>query len=285
MIPTLARPPRIMGAESPPIRRSAVVGWHFDFLVRCGAISNGQTRDNIELNIPPGAPFCLRGIGGYNVAAGPVVAALTGGFLQFTDSRDAWLQSQSIGISGDWARGGQNGLYEPVYEQIVYGPGSTMRIRLTNSSGGDWADARLVFRGTKLYYKDVLAPRSYPPCWRGFPYDQSLTFTVGANTTLPEQPLIINGTDFVFRGAEIDSTSGSMADLEIQIATQDQKPYSNDFIHHLWLFPTQLSQRPGVFYPEIYLPKDKVLLFNLQNNAAGSVTFNLNCQGARIFPQ
>lgn len=278
-------PPRIMGANSPRQTVSRVIGWHYDYQVRCGAIANGVTRDNIELNFLPGAPFCLRGIGGYNVASGPLVAPLTGGFLEFSDPTDNFLQTQSIGISGDWPRGGQQALYEPVYQQLVYGPGSTMRIRLTNSSGADWADARLVFRGTKLFYRETIYAPAYPDCYTSLPFDQSLTFTVGANTTLPEQPLVVNGTDWVFRGATLEVTSGSMADLEMQITTQDNKPYSNDYIHHLWLFSTALAQRPGIFYPEIYLPKDKVLLFNLQQNGAAPVTVNLNCQGARIFPK
>lgn len=282
---TMTGAPRILGADSPPIRPNRVIGWHYDYQVRCGALANGHTNDSLELNIAPGAPFCLRGIGGYNVASGPVVAPLTGGFLQFSDSRDAWLQSNPAGISGDWPRGGQNALYEPVYRQVVYGPGSTLRIRLTNSSGADWADARLVFRGTKLYYKDAIYAESYPDCYRTIPYDQSLTFTVPANTTLPEQPLQVTGTDFAFRGGLIEVVSGSMADLECQITTQDNKPFSNDYIHHAWLFSTALAQRPGVFYPEIYLPKDKVLLFNLQQNGGAPVTVNLVCQGARVFPR
>ncbi len=278
--------PRIMGENSPRQGVSQVVGWHYDYLVRCGAIANGVTKDNIELPFLPGAPFCLRAIGGYNVVAEThVTSPLTGGFLQFSDPTDNYLQSEPIGITGDWPRGGQQALYEPVYQQLVFGPGSTMRIRLKNSSGANWDDARLVFRGTKLFYRNGIYARSYPECYTAIPYDQSKTFTVAANTTLNEQPLIVNGADFAFRGATLDTTSGSAADLECQITTQDNKPYSNDFIHHLWLFSTALAQRPGVFYPEIYLPKDKILLFNFQQNGAGAVTFNLNCQGARVFPR
>lgn len=284
---TMTATPRILGPDSPPQKASRIVGWHYDYLLRLGAISNGQSVAT-ELQIAPGAPFCWRGIGGYHVEAGPVVSPLTGGFIAVSDSRDAYLMNQTIGISGDWPTGGQNALYEPVYQQVVFGPNSVMQVTLTNNSGGDWADARLVFRGTKLFYRDRLEVKSYPRCYTAFPYEQSLNFSIAANATLPDQPLQVTGTDFVFRGAaiEVNATGGSsMADLEFRIKDQEGRPYSSDFIHHNWLFPTAFSQRPGVFYPEIYLPKDRILLFDLFQGGATVANVNLAVQGARIFPR
>lgn len=286
---TLTNAPRIMAPNSPRQQSAPVLGWHYDYLLKMGAISNGQTVLK-QLLIDIGAPFCLRGIGGYKIQAGPVVTTLAGGFLAFSDPHDAYLMNQTIGISGDWPTGGQNALYEPVYQQLVFGPGSTMNVLLTNNSGGDWADARLVFRGTKLYYRDRVNKVSYPKCYTALPYEYSLNFAISATGLLQNQPLLVTGTDFVFRGAalELDANKrggNSMADLEFIIKDQEGHPYSNDFIHHNWLFPTQFSQRPGVFYPEIYLPKERVLLFDLQQGGATTADVNLAVQGARIFPR
>ncbi len=286
---TMTATPRIMSANSPPSKGGRVVGWHFDYQLKLGAIANGQ-RVQLELLIELGAPFCLRGIGGYKVQAGPVVSPLTGGFLTISDSRDLVLMNQLIGISGDWPTGGNNALYEPVYQQVVFGPESVMNVVLTNSSGVDWADARLVFRGTKLYYRDRIHSVSYPSNYTCFPYEQSLNFSVAASQTLRDQPLTVNGTDFVFRGAALElnaSAQGgnSMADLEFKMRDQEGRPYSNEYIHHAWLFPTAFSQRPGTFYPEIYLPKDRILLFDLKQGGATTADVNLALQGARIFPK
>jgi hypothetical protein len=281
--------PRIMSANSPPQAQTKVVGWHYDYLLRCGAILNGQTVQ-LELIMLPGAPFCLRGIGGYHVEAGPIVSPLTGGFLAITDSNDAYLMNQAIGLTGDWGTGGQNALYEPVYQQLVYGPGSALQVNLTNSSGGNWADARLVFRGTKLFYKERVDAASYPACYTALPYTHSLLFAIGANQTLNDQPMEVKGADLVFRGASIELNAGlrvgnSMADLEFKIHDQEGRPYSSDYIHHSWLFPTAFAQRPGTFYPEIYLPKDRILLFDLFQGGATTADVNLAIQGARIFPK
>lgn len=280
--------PRIMGAQSPPQNRnSQVVGWHFDYLLRCGAVSNGQTIVT-ELQMDLGAPFCLRGIGGYNVVtATHVVSELSGAFLSFSNSVDQFLQTAQIGTSGDWPSGGLNALYEPVYQQILYPSNSVLQVRLTNSSGADWDSARIVFRGTKLYYRDRIYSPSYPSCYRAIPYQQSLTIPVLASGTFTI-PLTVSGADYAFRGGvlKIDSSiAGSIPDLEMKIRDQEGKAYSNDYIHHSWLFSSDLAQRPGLFYPEIYLPKDRQLLIDCQQNTATAPTVNLVLTGERIFPK
>ncbi len=292
--------PRILSPDSPKQNpNTKVVGWHYDYLLRAGALADGATSKVLDLQIQPGSPFCLRAIGGYDVEqderAGPAVSPLTGGFIEFTDSQDQWLATHEIGISGDWPTGGLNTLYEPVYQQIVYGPASVISVRLTNSSGADWADPRIVFRGTHLYYKDRIYAPTYPKCYTAFPYEFPVTFNItpsGANQTFRDLPLSIaanapkgvTGADFVFRGGVLSLVSGSMADLEFTIRDQAGRPYSNDYIHHNWLFSTNLAERPGIFYPEIYLPKDRILLFDLFQGENAAFNVQLSAMGVRVFP-
>ncbi len=280
--------PRILGQNSPPQNpNSRVIGWHFDYLLRIGPVANGQTVV-VDLPILPGAPFCHRAIGGYNVAENSVTTPLSHCFVQWTDPNDQWLATEQVGISGDWPGGGLNALYEPVYQQMVYGPGSVIQVRFTNNSGGTLTDPRLVFRGTKLYYRDRIYSVSYPECYTSQPYEFPVNFDItpsGAGQTFRGIPLQVTGADFVFRGATLSLVSGAMSDLEFQLLSQDGRPHSSDFIHHAWLFSTNLAERPGIFYPEIYLPKDKLLLFDVFQGANAAFNVQLNAIGARIFAQ
>lgn len=291
--------PRIMGANSPPARPSRVVGWHFDYQVRFGSVVAGAKSALIELPIQLGAPFCLRGIGGYNIADGGVAAALNDVLVTFSDSNDNFLQNQAIGVtntgSGDWLEGGLNALYEPVHNQVVYAPNSVLQVQVTNNGADTLADPRIVFRGTKLYYDELIYCPSYPPRFSSQPFQYSVQFpidplgtgtiTIGASTTLRSVPVQAFGTDFVLRGGVFTPVSGSTADIEILLRDQYERPYANDFIHWNWLFSSAFAQRPGVWYPEIYIPKDRMILMDIQQNVASQGVFALTFEGSRVFPK
>lgn len=282
-----ATAPRILGRNSPPQNpNSKVVGWHFDFLLTCPTLADGASAI-VELPIPPGAPFCLRAIGGYIVSEEHVVTPMTDGFLQFMNPQDQFLQVEAIGTSGDWPSGGFNALYEPVYNQVPYPANSVLTVKLTNQSGGTWYSPRLVFRGAKLYYSDRIYSPTYPECYTSYPYSQPLTLALSANTTIQDIPFQVTGADFALRGGvlQIDSSvSGNMNDLRLKLKDQEGRPYSSDFIHHQWLLSTSLANRPGIFYPEIYLPKDRILLVDAQQFSPAA-TVQLVFSGERIFPK
>jgi hypothetical protein len=277
-----------------------VVGWHYDYQLKLGAILNGASTPQVELQIQPGAPFALRGIGGYNVGAPSFgfinVTELSGAAIQFTDAYDNWLQTDKIGTLGDWPTGGLNAQYEPVYNQVMYQPGSVISVRVTNNSGINWNDARIVFRGTKLFYEDRIYSPCYPKCYTAIPYQFPVTYgtakdviQVPASTTVRNIPLSVLGADFVLRGGMITndtSVSSSIGDLEVLLRSQDDRPYANDFIHWQWLFSGGLASRPGVWYPEIYLPKDRILLIDCkQGESALAAQFSLTFTGERIWPK
>jgi hypothetical protein len=302
--------PAVLAPNSP--RRSSnakVVGWHYDYQLKLGAIANGATTPDIELQIKPGAPFALRGIGGYNVPApgggGAIaVAELAGAFIQYTDASDNWLQTALVGTGNstiaagnfvaDWPTGGQNALYEPVYNQLMYQPGAVITVRVTNASGADWADPRIVFRGTKFFYQDLIYSPCYPKCYTAIPFQVPLTWgtatdliRIAAGATVRNIPLLVTGADFVLRGGMLTidtSVASAIGDLELLIRTQDDKNYANDFIHWQWLL-SGLAHRPGVFYPEIYLPKDRMLLVDAKQGEALAASFSLVFTGERIWPK
>lgn len=295
---TMTTVPRVMAPNSPAANPSKVIGWHFDFVLRVGALANNATI-LLDLVIPPGAPFCLRGIGGYDVvpgeAAPPTVVPLTDAFIAFTDQTDNWLQTQQIGTTGDWSTGGQDALYEPVYNQVTYGPNSVIQVRVTNLSGAGFTDAYIVFRGTKLYYQDLIYTPTYPDRYNGVPYlfpiqwpidpNALPNITIGASRTIRDIRIQPKGADFVFRGGTMALIEGSNADVRLLFRDQWGRPYASDFIHWQWLLSNDLAQRPGIFYPEIYIPKDRILLVDVQQNEAATAVMNLVLNGQRVFPK
>lgn len=281
--------PQILAPNSPRQKISPVVGWHFDYQLRLGNIANGVQTPEIELLIEPGSPFCLRGIGGYSYVAsggGTIASPLTGAFLEYTDSQDNWLQTTLIGTNGDWNTFGQNAQYEPVYNQLVYGPGSVLSVRITNLSGANWTDARIVFRGTKLYYNERVYSRCYPPCYNALPWEQVLNIVLPASIAPPVQiksiPVQAQGADIVIRGAAIANVTGN---LQLIIRDQYEKPYANDYIAAQWLMPVGLANRPGTWYPELYIPKDRMILVDALQADGQADSPNISFMGARIFPK
>lgn len=283
--------PRILGANSPrqPIG-SKVCGWHYDYVLNIGALANGATLQQAELPILLGAPFCLRGIGGYNIAAGTFVTSqLNGAYIEYTDSFDNWLQTNLVGTGfaanqvGDWLTGGQNAQYEPVYNQVVYGPNAVISVRITNNSGGNWDNAFLIFRGTKLYYDDRIDTFCYPKCYTTTPFERVQNFTVPALSTLQNQIIEIDNSDFVLRGGVMIGTNVNA--LQVRLKDQNEHPYSSDFVHWQWLFSSFLAHRPGVWYPEIYLPKDRTLLIDFLQPQNAIATANIAFNGQRIWPK
>lgn len=301
--------PRTMGKDSPPARRGRVIGWHYDYLVRVGSIAAHTKGPLVDLAIMPGAPFCLRGIGGYNVvpagAGPPVVSRLNDCLLTWADSSDNFLQNQPIGmgpgglmganVGGDWPTGGINALYEPVYNQVVFAPNSVLQFQVTNNSLATLGDVRIVFRGTKLFYDERIYCPSYPSRYTSQPFQYPVQFpfsstalstiTVPASTILRSIQVPAQGTDFVLRGGVMEVITGSIADVEIKLMDQSERPYSNDFIHWNWLFSNQFAQRPGIWYPEIYLPKNRMVLMDIQQVEAAEGVFSLVFEGSRVFPR
>lgn len=281
--------PRILGQDSPAQNPAAPVrGWHYDYKLAIGALANGATSAVLDLQINPGTPFCLRGIGGYTVARNSVTTQMAGAFVEFTDSTDQWLATEQVGTSGDWPTGGNNALYEPVYQQVTYGPNSVIQVRITNSSGADWDSAFLIFRGSHYYYGDRIYSPTYPDCYTSFEYQFPIELNfnpAAANQEFRDLPLTVSGADYVCRAAVLTLISGSMADLEFKLKDQAGRPYSNDYIHHAWLFSSAQAERPGLFYPEIYLPKDRILLVDCQQGEHAAFNVQLSTMGARVFPK
>lgn len=295
--------PRTMSQYSPPTKRGRVIGWHYDYHVRVGSILATARSPIIDLEIQLGHPFCLRAIGGYNVPesleAGPVTK-LSDCLLRFTNDNENFLQNEPIGVGtttdlGDWPTGGIDALYEPVHQQVVYAPNSVLQLQVTNNGLATLNDVHIIFRGTKLFYADQLYCPTYPERYTSLPYQYPVQFppnplgfgtiTIPASTTIRDVPLQAFGADFVIRGGTFHPISGTTDDGNVEVLLRDEqgRPYANDFIHSQWLFSHSQSQRPGIWYPEIYIPKDRLLLMDLRQNETSQAVVQVCFEGARVF--
>jgi hypothetical protein len=293
--------PRTMSQYSPSAKRGRVIGWHYDYHVRVGSISAHSLSPVIDLEIQLGHPFCLRAIGGYNVPTSLEVgdvAKLNDCLLRFTNDNENFLQSQPIGIStnlGDWPTGGADALYEPVHQQVVFAPNSILQLQVTNNGSATLNDVHIIFRGTKLFYEDQLYCPTYPGRYTSLPYQYPVQFpfdplglgtiTIPALGTLRDVPLQAFGADFVIRGGTFHPISGvtGNGNVEFRLRDQENRPYANDFIHSRWLFSDSQAQRPGIWYPEIYLPKDRILLMDVRQNENSQAVVQACFEGARVF--
>lgn len=269
---------------------------HQDYILVIPSIPAGQAAVNIPLNLDTDAPFMLRQRG---LRVTPPVATRSQVQVRecrfrYTNQKGTYLAQQPIQTPQDFAFAfGQMGHYRPVYPQIAYAPGSTISVDLYNDSGVDITNAQVIFRGVKLYHDGANPNPTYPSPCRALSFDYQTgkgTATDGPiildpTSSLYQIPLSIrNDADFVTRGGQAGlwtsdggglgySTDG-YTELYVTLMDQNLKPYSNIPIHIDWLFgnagPGTASPgnefgnaMPGLFFPEIYIPKSQALYFNL----------------------
>lgn len=263
-----------------------VIERHQDYIITCPAIANGATARNVEIRLDTDAPFCVRQVGGYVRDGVGAVIPLTGGFLQWADPDERYLQSEPASIVADTVVSGQNALYSPVYQQRVFPEGSVLMFNLRNNSGSNWGQPKVIFRGTKLFYEGDIWSPSYPDCFQSIPYSQSLTITAPTTTApLTDQAFQVgNDADLALRGALCAETTDALGtDVEFRLADYYGKRYSNDYINWRWLFSTT-AQRPGLFYPELYIPSKEQFFYDVRQGTPGAAAvFNLSLMGAKVF--
>ena len=125
-----------------------------------------------------------------------------------------------------------------------------------------------------------------PPCYTQLPWEQVLNIQFAGAGILNSIPVQATGADIAIRGANIAfDTPANATNLELLLRDQYEKPYANDFINFAWLFPQGLANRPGVWYPEIYLPKDRIMLVDANMNDNLPLNINISFVGARIWPK
>lgn len=221
------------------------------------------------------------------------------------------LQSGDGGTGGyrfdDYGKGTLK-LGNPIYPQLVYPAGGSILVDLQNNSGESITNVKLLFRGSKQFPDGSIENYTYPEKSSLLPYVYPVPGQFGTVITIAQtqnvldnQMVVTTDADFALRYAFADSFAltrgyGNTYDqLYCVIRDQWKKGYSNVPIHIDDLFgsshtvatgsPTNAMYRPGIFTPEIYIPANGQLYFDLfrTDSAGGTVTLQFSFGGVKVY--
>ncbi len=274
---------------------------HQDYQLTIPTVPPGGLR-GLPLKLDTDAPFALRLVRSRNIG-------LNG--WRFTTPRQAY---QSNGLRTDWivpvvsTAGAYPSRGSIVYEEMVYPPGGVIQIDVGNTTGQTIENARMLFRGSKLFTDDSQWAPTYPERMAVLPsIYQVIVPQVGLTETRRDVQLVINNdADFVYRYGVCDAWSLTatnpqafqFTELYIQLRDEQRKAFSNEPIHVNDVFgqglPTpygtganddQVLFTPGLMTPEIYLPRRHSLYFDVTRNDGSGVPIDLYFRfgGMKVF--
>ena len=219
---------------------------------------------------------------------------------------------------------GQLGNPIPIWPNVEYPRQSVIRVLLRNDGAAALTNLTLYFRGVKLFAPGAVKSPTYPPKFGTLPfyYPQTIatlpvtcgTFT-GATSPPVRQALLsklakpLADADFVLRAGQagLPFSTTPVNEVFIKFLDEDEKPYSNDAVHVDVMFGnggmpatypagTSAGVAPiccgpaasGLFYPEIYVPKNHSMYYELSRNdssfaGAVAVAFPVDLMGMKVF--
>jgi hypothetical protein len=293
-----------------------IVERHQDYQLTVPTVPPGGVQ-NVPLQLDSDAPFALRLVKSRNL--GP------DGWRFQNPKR----QYQSTELQTDLIQDATTDTYVPsrgvvMYPQMIYQPGASIVCDIGNDTGENLTNVKLLFRGSKLFDSRAVSLPTYPPKMSGLPFTyQTIVRGVTATGKLPDNQLRVqDDADFVLRCGladpymlVVDGTATSVgfaappnySELYVTIRDESRKPYSNEPIHVNDLFGQQVpfedgphgnlnsdivAWLPGLFTPEIYIPRDHSLYFDLvrfddpTDQATGqTVDMFFRFVGAKVFAQ
>jgi hypothetical protein len=297
---------------------------HYDYVlgpnqdVRLASVAAGAVLEEVLLEMDSDAPFVLTGRAvRHKYTSSLNQANLAGLKSKWTGPTRDYRQQGFILESLQMAYYGQFGNPKPIVPGILYPARSVLMLDLKNTGPNTITNLQFFFRGFKLYPKGTVPAYTYPKklASQTFSYPVFVS-QLGVSEFRQNQIFTCKGdADFVLRagqGIPLSSVGTERAQVlaEVSITLKDhaKQPYSNDFMPFDILFgvgaapaviplgpaPSFVSPfgtgpgQPGLFYPEIYVPKNHQLLYDLQRadgavggNQAEDFTFNLI--GGKVF--
>lgn len=120
--------------------------------------------------------------------------------------------------------------------------------------------------------------------------------SVAASALVTAALLGISASFQPFGATAIPAGSGAvdvcqLVDLGVIVRDWNYKAYSNGYVPAALLFPFLTAQMPGFLYPEIYIPKQQQISFDLQylypgfTPSANPVNVVLGLKGMKVYPQ
>jgi hypothetical protein len=208
----------------------------------------------------------------------------------------------------------------PQSPEIFYPPQSEIRVDIKNDGSAAITNLTFYFRGVKLFRPGAVKAYTYPEKFATFPF--TYASSSASNAALPIPTLAVTTSqqvvtfkcrtdaDFAIQALQSgfisNTASGGSPALEVAIMLkdEDEKPYSNDFVHVDVLagnsgigaiLPTTPGllvaggpNSPGLVFPEIYVPKNHVMYFNFNRADSGyasaaAVDYPLSLIGQKVF--
>jgi hypothetical protein len=296
---------------------------------RLAAVASGSTITGIGLQLDSDAPFVMTGRAvrrqystvGLDIDLRGLQTRFTG---PTRDYRVSSIRETYIRESLQQAYYGMMGAFKPIVPGIVYPPGSVLMVDLTYTNATYTPIAlSFYFRGFKLYPQGAVPAYTYPArmATQAFAY-QVPVVSLGADETRRGQIFTVKqDADFALRGGQGPAPipdSPILAEISLILRDVNKQPYSNDFVPFEILFgntqptvtagsPTYALDQfavgaagavsayctgpisPGLFYPEIYIPKNHQMIYDLRRadgvalGATLPASFPFTFLGSKVF--
>jgi hypothetical protein len=289
---------------------------------RLASVAAGAIIEGMKFRIDSDAPFELRS----RAVRQAYTTALTQDGLQFLSTRwtgpaQDYRQQVLIPERLQLTYFGQVGNPGPVSKPIRYPANGIIMIDVFNAGANPITNLTFFFRGVKLFPWGAVPAYTYPRKMGGLTFSYPVPILALPPSGPPRQnvPFTVKAdADFVVRGGQATApfTTGAggsrrtLAEVGIVLKDFNGKPYSNDYVPLDILFgagnwpatiplgatPDFISPfgtgpaTPGLFYPEIYVPKNHQLWYDVQRtdgavNANQNEDLTVNLIGQKVFPR
>jgi hypothetical protein len=269
----------------------------------------------VPLQLDSDAPFALRLVKSRNIGANG---------WRFKSPRDLYqsseLRTDQIDNGTGLVSGPNQGVV--IYPQYVYPANGTISVDIGNATDAPLLNARLLFRGSKLFADGARPAPTYPPRLSALPFTYEVVVpqvpVTGNSSVVPglHTAAVLNNilniksdSDFAVRYLAADpfllvSDGGvnpppqTFSEVYVQVRDETRKPFSNEPIHIADLFtqgsPAEPANNqpnvflPGLLRPELYLLKEQALYFDVYRDDSAllnqfPVTIRFRFQGAKVF--
>ena len=261
--------------------------WYVGSVPNAGLVT-GLTQNGLTIQTDSDAPFRLTAIAVY-VFSNTGAAQGAAGNIQVTirfykpDGTQAvqqhHLSAQALNPYDAGAVNGAGGLTAPYFSlptpvqpNIIYPAGSRITFDYKALTGLNPELVTVVFIGTKLGAPGQWWNGSYPAKFKTRPFfGYTLQISTATLPALNQQLAIERDADFVLQtGVQTNYPAaaltpvGAVRGLGIKMKDWGGKYYMNDYVPLELIFGGfDYSQTPGVIYPEIYIPTNQAIYFDL----------------------
>jgi hypothetical protein len=285
----------------------------FDTQFLAGGTGGGAAlQQGLTIKIDQDAPFLLTGVCVW--CSNPDVTTVFDGqaALRFQRPDGRYIQraltSTNLLFPGNQYNQGLTpnaALRSPIRPGVLYPPNSVITLDILGlPADADLQLLTIVFCGINLYQAGSIWDPKYPAKWKPRTYLDNLTIPSYSSFNGPSVNNIFNvqnDADFVWQagvytdfgaGTSGDTPIAQLRNLGVIFRDYTYKPYMNDYVPIGLVFPFLSAQAPGYLYPEIYIPRNGQMLFDiapLTGNeappAGPPVTVVLGLKGMKVYAQ